>query len=185
MFHEVALPKLHLDPFPQLCIATCRSCKKTCPKDMSKRHVPFVGFTGFTTCSRLPFCKPVSVVKSVENLGEILVSRHSLTTAQQTQKETQTFQTFLRLVFVFPGFLLGFLGLFVVFGTLGWIRFGEAGDVIENSPYDLRMGQKLMDGRFSRSFLAQKFWILKAEETQGANLSEVTIKTASCCVSKS
>lgn len=59
-------------------------------------------------------------------------------------------------MFVFLGFLLGFLGFFVVFGTLGWIRFGEAGDVIENSPYDLRMGQKLMDGRFSGSFFGSE-----------------------------
>ena len=84
----------------------------------------------------------MSVVKSVENLGEILVSRHSLTTAQQTQKETlwtrnEEMQTFLRL-------FLDVL-LCLVFGVwcLGWIHFGEAGDVIENSPYDLRMGQKL------------------------------------------
>lgn len=61
---------------------------------------------------------------------------------------------------------MDFLDFLLCVGTLGWIRFGEAGDVIENSPYDLRMGQKLMDGRFSGSFLAQKFWILKAEEAQ-------------------
>ena len=136
-------------------------------------------FAGFTTCSRLPFCKPVSVVKSVENLGEILVSRlHGLTTAQQTSPKKTPLWTRNAATHTF-------LCLFLdVLFCLEWICSSEAGDVIENSPYDLRMGQKLMDDgilrislSFAENLVLQRFFLRK--------LSEVTINSASCCVSRS